>query len=195
MILVIIIYSILMNSAYGKNITINQLPFEKSEIKKILKGKCISKCKVKTIKHKKQSMKYNIAAYHSKPCKPVLKKLSKYEDYKKYISVIKDITYKEKTQNLYASLNHVLLPFNISIYVKIPRIKKPGIYNFIFKKGFLPNLKGKIFINQENNRCLFLLKANWLGEYSGIPSPILYVMAKIIGTKSVYSLFNATGHK
>ena len=160
--------------------------------KKILSGDIYTKSEVEDFKifgQKKQKLTFYIAGLHKKSCRFALKKLSHYESYNEHIGYIKRSKYDEKTQRVDFLLSSSLLPYNMTLNFKIPRIKSIGSYPFIFDKGFLRNLKGTIRAINYKKRCLFYTTANWEGDHSGIPNSIFAFFSKAMSQLAMENLF------
>ncbi|MDA9793260.1 hypothetical protein N9B72_01620 [Bacteriovoracaceae bacterium] len=140
-------------------------------------------------KLKKQSMKFNVAAIHTRPCSPVLEKLSIYEKYYEYMSFISKSMYSEKTNTIYFYMESALLPFPMSLKFKIPRISKVGKYPFELTHGIFKNLKGVIEVYNHGRKCLFYTHAHWSGIHTGIPNLIIEMFSETLTRKSFEKLF------
>ena len=132
-------------------------------MEKLKKGTIIADSVVKT-KGLTQSLHLSVFGLHRLPCAPVWGKLSLYENYKKYLDLVDQSTYNEKTQELFLLVDHTLLPFSMSLRFKLPRIRGPGKYPFTFTSGFLKGLLGTIEVSERQGRCLLIGRANWKGS-------------------------------
>ncbi|WP_372653774.1 hypothetical protein [Halobacteriovorax sp.] len=160
--------------------------------KKILSGDIYTKSEVKDfklLKQKKQKLDFFIAGLHKKSCSFALRKLSHYESYKDHIGFIKRSSYDDKNGRVDFLLSSALLPYNMTLNFKIPRLKKVGSYPFIFDKGFLKNLTGTITAINYKNRCLFYTTAHWEGADTGIPNSILGFFSKAMSQLAMENLF------
>jgi len=153
----------------------------------------------KIVSNKKfQELKLTGASFHQKSCKDVFKVLGDYENYEKFIDFIKVSKYDPKTQRINFTLSHLLLPFDMYLIFKIPRIKGAGKYKFIFEIGFLKGLEGKILIRENqvtNALCFISLDIHWLGSPSPIPNFIFSFFSKRLLRGAIQELWKKSGHK
>ena len=183
------ILSILSNGAYA-----NGFEGIDEHIKEILinKKNIYRKAVIKT-KDNKQSLDYRIYGIHPNKCKVALKKLSRYEKFSEYIDLVKLSAYSEKKKQIYLYLDHSLMPFPMSLSFIIPRIRKPGVYNFTFDKGFLKGLRGQINVrNLADGRCLFFSTSFWQGKKSSIPDTLFEVFSETLGELAMKKLFRVS---
>jgi len=175
-----------------KPLRLDALPYSPKLIKKISKGTIISKSNVRTLKEKKekkQELKFSVTGLHKKSCRFALRKLSQYEIYKNHIGFIKESRYLETKGRVDFLLSSLLLPFDMRLNFKIPRIKAPGTYPFLFDQGFLKNLKGLIHVTELKNQCLFHTTAKWSGPHSGISDTIFAFFSKALSELAMKNLF------
>lgn len=175
-----------------------QIPLKESVKKSVLSGEIFSESKVKSYENNKgqteQNLEFQILGFHPKSCSFAMKKLSRYEDYKKFIDFIKDSTYDEKEQELNFLLSHSLLPYNMRLIFKLPRINGPGTYPYSFEIGVLKGLKGNIRVISYKNRCIFHTDAKWKGPYTGFPNLIFEFFSQVLSKTSMEILFRASSH-
>lgn len=176
--------------------TFNQVSIEKSigisAWKKVLRNEVYVKSVVSDSeinKIKNQKLFFYIAGLHPKNCRFALRKLSHYESYSKHLGFIKESGYHEKTSRVNFLLSSILLPYDMTLNFKIPRIKSPGAYPFIFDQGFLKDLKGHIVAINYKNRCLFYTNASWQGPHSGIPNSVFEFFSRALAQLSMENLF------
>ncbi len=175
-----------------KLINLRALPYSLKLIDKISKGSIISMSYVKTLKEKKekkQELKFSVTGLHKKSCRFALRKLAQYEIYKNHIGFIKESRYLERRGRVDFLLSSLLLPFDMRLNFKIPRIKTPGSYPFLFDQGFLKNLKGLIQVADSKNQCLFHTTASWIGPHSGINDTIFAFFSKALSELAMKNLF------
>ena len=113
---------IFYNKSYGF-LELSQL--SANENKQLHKNKIIADSNVETISKNKsefQALLYG-ASYHQNSCKDVFKILGEYENYQNIIGFIKLSTYDPKSKKVFFTLSHFLLPFDMYLTFKIPRIK------------------------------------------------------------------------
>ncbi|MEC8624488.1 MAG: hypothetical protein VXY34_06710 [Bdellovibrionota bacterium] len=176
----------------AKLIRLDTLPYSPKLIQKITKGIIISSSDVKTLKEKKeqkQKLKFSVTGLHKKSCRFALRKLSQYEIYKNHIGFIKESRYLESKGRVDFLLSSLLLPFDMRLNFKIPRIKSPGTYHFLFDQGFLKNLKGIIHVADSKNQCLFHTTASWIGPHSGINNTVFAFFSKALSELAMKNLF------
>ena len=183
-------------SLYGADQNNNVLPYKKKLKEKIFEGEIFSESKVKTLDLVKgleteeiQQLDFSIAGYHKKSCDYVLKKLSLYENYSDFLSFVKKSQYNEQKQEINFLLSHLFLPYDMRLIFKLPRITKEGAYQFSFDKGFLKDLKGTIYVQSIDKRCLFYTKANWSGPHTKIPGPVFEFFSQTLAKMSMERLF------
>jgi hypothetical protein len=172
----------------NKDLDIESLigPFDAEKIKK---GLVLCQSKVDDFEEKKQKLDFNIAGLHPKDCRFALRKLSLYEKYSEYIGLVKQASYNEKNQRIRLLLSSTLLPFNMIMDFKLPRITTTGSYQFSFDQGFLNGLAGTINVYEYQNRCLFYSTAQWQGPHTGISSTIFQLFSSTLGKMTMETLF------
>lgn len=192
----LILTSIVSFSLYGADQNNNVLPYKKKLKEKIFKGEIFSESKVKSlvlVQNQKtdeiQELNFSIAGFHQKSCDYALKKLSLYESYSKFLDFVKKSQYDEEKQEINFLLSHVLLPYDMRLIFKLPRITKEGTFPFSFELGILKDLKGTIYVEQINNRCLFYSKADWSGPHTQIPNTIFEFFSQTLAKMTMERLF------
>ncbi len=138
----------------------------------LLKGDVVSIGQVDSPTDKEQQLMEFVAGVHPRNCTRAMRKLSRYEDYSKYIDFIKQSSYDEKNEKIHFTIDHVLLPFPMILEFKIARITKEGHYPFTFDHGFLKGLQGKVIVKEVGKFCLLGLKTDWRGPETKIPDSI-----------------------
>lgn len=183
-------------SLYGTTLDHNVLPYKKNLKEKIFSGEIFSESKVKSseitkdgTKEARQELHFTIAGLHPKSCEYALKKLSLYENYSQFLDFVKDSKYDEKNGEINFLLSHALLPYNMRLIFKLPRIDKVGVYPFSFEQGILKDLKGDIFVMNHNNHCLFFTKADWSGPHTGFPNIVFEFFSQTLAKISMERLF------
>lgn len=177
---------------YSQEQNLKNLPFKKNIKENILKGSVFSESKVKSFNNqgkKEQSLNFSIAGLHPKNCTYALKTLSLYEEYSRFLSFVKESRYNEATQEINFILSHFLLPYDMRLTFKLPRITKPGTYPFTFDIGILKNLTGNIYVSEEGNRCLFYSTAQWRGPDTGINNTVFELFSQALSKLSMEILF------
>ena len=150
--------------------SIHELPLRDDIKKSIESGNVYSNSQVFSFTEsdeKRQSLDFIIAGLHPKSCQFALKKLSLYEKYKDFLSIIKESDYDESTKQISFVFSHGLLPVSMGLIFNLPRIRKEGIFSFYFDRGFLAGLKGQIHVINNQGKCLFYTRARWEGPHTG----------------------------
>lgn len=169
-----------------------KIPLKKSVRASVVNGEIFSESKVKSFEEsgiKKQSLDFYILGYHKKNCHYAMKTLSNYEDYHKYVSFIKESNYDEIKQEINFRLSHMLLPYDMMLIFKLPRITDVGTYPFSFDLGFLNGLHGNINVLNYKNRCIFYTTATWKGPDSGLNNYVFEVFSQALSKISMETLF------
>jgi hypothetical protein len=165
---------------------------KESAWKKVLKNEIYVSSKVddfKKLSVSHQKLSFKIAGLHPKSCRYALRKLSHYESYQNHLGFIDKSEYDEKKERVNFHLSSTLLPYDMTLNFHIPRIKKPGVYPFVFDRGFLRGLNGQIIAIKHKKRCLFYTHASWQGPHSGIPNTIFAFFSKALAGLSMKNLF------
>lgn len=187
-------------SLWGEELNHNVLPYKKNLKEKILEGEIFSESKVTSSSNsdKKekptkttdtQELHFTIAGLHPKSCSYALKKLSLYEGYSKFLDFVKISKYSDQNQEIDFLLSHALLPYDMRLVFKLPRIDKEGKYPFVFEHGILKDLKGDIYAINHNGRCLFFTRADWSGPHTGFPNIVFEFFSQTLSKLSMERLF------
>ena len=163
-------------------------PLNKGQWKDLKKGKIVVSAKIQT-KNNQQKLDYYAAGLHPFSCSKALRKISKYESYKDFISFITKSRYNEKTQKIYLLFNHVLMPSPLSLHFVIPRITAPGYYPFHFPKGLLKGLQGRAQVSPYGQRCFMEVASNWKGRPTGINDTVFEVFSITLGKLGIRKVF------
>ena len=155
------------------------LSVNESHLEAILEGDVVGQAKV-VDENKIQSMNLFTVGIHPKSCERAMKKISRYEEYKTFMSFIKESTYNESTHMIYLLINHSLMPFPMSLDFKLPRITGPGEYPFVFPTGIFANLQGTIIVEKLPRHCLLTMKADWKGKHTGVSNIIVESFAQTL---------------
>ncbi len=145
--------------------------------------------KVTNVSDKLQKLNFQISGLHPKDCRFALRKLSQYERFSDELDFVKKSSYDEADGRIRLLLSSSLLPYNMILHFKIPRIKKPGLYHFEFDDGFLLGLKGEIHVSEHEKRCLFYGSAAWKGPDTGINSLVFEFFSSTLGRLAIENLF------
>jgi hypothetical protein len=167
-------------------------PLKTSARERVLKGEIYSSAEVNDAgsdNKRTQSLHFSLAGMHKKTCPPVLAKISRYETYKNHLDFIKESTYDDIRERIRFKLSSSLLPFDMLLDFKLPRITSPGSYPFSFDNGFLAGLKGDIHVSEEKRGCFFYVSANWNGPHSSIPNTIFEFFTQTLTKIAMTNLF------
>ena len=151
------------------------------QIEDLSKGEVISTGKVDSPTSTEQQMNLFVSGIHPRNCTRAMRKLSLYENYHNYMDFIKTSTYDEKTKKFSFVIEHALLPYDMVVAFKIPRITKEGYYPFTFEDGFMKGLKGTVIVQEVGKFCLMGLKADWRGPESKIPNIVFGSFIQTVG--------------
>jgi hypothetical protein len=174
-------------------IILDKLPFNDTTKERIQKGEIFVKAEVEDFSaHQEQALNFNAAGLHKKNCADAMAVLSQYENFNRYLPFVTESSYLEEKKEINLLFSGTLLPFNFRLKFIIPRIKKEGVYPFIFDQGFLTNLKGNIHLRDHRNRCLFFITAHWRGPDTGINTTLFEVFMKTTGTMGMEKLFRVS---
>jgi hypothetical protein len=166
------------------------LPYKKNILENIMEGDIFAESKVKSFNSdKNQTLHFSIAGLHPKSCAYALRTLSLYEEYSHFLSFIKSSKYNEAQKEIHFEISHFLLPYDITLIFKLPRISVPGVYPYKFEMGILANLQGNITVTESGNRCLFYSTADWSGPHSGINNTVLQIFSQVLSKLSMEILF------
>lgn len=179
-------------SLCAEDLNHNVLPYKKNLKEKIFEGSIFSESTVKSSTiggNKIQELNFSIAGLHEKSCSYALKTLNLYEGYKNFIDFVKESAYDEKEEMINFKLSHPLLPYDMRLIFKLPRITKVGAYNFLFDQGILKDLNGTIYVFNHKNRCLFYSVATWKGPTTGFPDLIFEFFSQTLAKLTMEKLF------
>ncbi|MBL7664718.1 MAG: hypothetical protein JNM93_06260 [Bacteriovoracaceae bacterium] len=133
-----------------------------------------------------------VTGLHTKSCERSLRKISLYEKYKDFIDYVSESSYHEKTEQVHLALEHSLLPVKMVLEFKLPRLRGPGVYPFIFDNGFFKGLKGNIYIENYQDRCLYLIKAYWKGKSTKFPNIVIEAFTKTLLQVGMEKIFRVS---
>lgn len=131
-------------------------------------------------KKPQQTLEAKVVGLHPRSCEKGLRKISRYEDYPRHMSFVKEASYQEKEQRVRFLLDHTVLPFPMVLSFRIPRITQAGTTNFSFPDGIFAGLMGTIFVAPIGNRCVYMLRADWRGKHTGMPNIVVSTFAQTI---------------
>ncbi len=138
---------------------------------------------------KQQEFNYYSIGLHPSSCNIGLRKISRYEQYKEFVSFIKQSDYSDSTKQFHLLFDHTLLPFPFKLRFKVDRVVAPGKYSFIFEHGFLKGLKGNIRVSKYKKRCLYELMAKWKGPDTKINSTLFEIFSRTLGKLGKQKIF------
>ncbi|MCB9093650.1 MAG: hypothetical protein H6621_01155 [Halobacteriovoraceae bacterium] len=167
--------------------------YSRSNVEYLLKGKVIANSDVDSPDKDTQTMWTKASAFHSRDCKPVLAKLSRYEDYSKYMSFIEYSTYVNGVINMRLKIS--LIPMAFDFTMKMPRIDKPGLYPFVFSAGILKGLTGTLDILEIDKRCFLFAKIDWKGKNLGYADFLMENFFTTVAKLGLEKVFSITGHR
>ncbi len=174
----------------SQELKFENLPYKKNIKENILEGDVFSESKVKSLNSdKNQSLAFSIAGLHPKSCSYALKTLSLYEDYSRFLSFVKESHYDESKKEINFLLSHMLLPYDMLLIFKLPRITTTGVYPFVFEIGILKDLHGNIYVSEYKGRCLFYSTAQWTGPKTGFPNMVFELFSQALSKLSMEVLF------
>lgn len=136
-----------------------------------------------------QSLSFAIVGQTNNNCRDGLRKMSRYETYSQYVGFIKKSSYDDTKEKVRFELSSSLLPFDMILAFKLPRIKSPGSYPFSFDSGFLKDLRGVIQVEERLGKCLFYTTADWKGPSTGIPDSVLSFFSQALSKISMENMF------
>lgn len=185
----------LSNALLGQQIEnpFAKLNYSEGILNRVEKGEIISYSIVDFNDEKKiQSFEVYGLGFHKRSCKIAMRKLSVYENFPNYLSIINKSTYDEKQKIVNFQISPPILSYDINVFIHIDRIKDKGEYPFQFTSGFFTALKGKIELSDYKERCLFHVTSSWSGPYSDIPGPILKLFLEVIVKMGMENLFRVS---
>lgn len=137
-----------------------------------------------------QKLSYYIAGLHPKSCHIGLRKLSRYEQLEDMVDYIKSSKYNKETKILRLKIDHTVLPHPFILKFRLPRIKGPGTYSFQFANmGIFANLKGKIRVSKQENKCVYQANGFWQGKDTGLYDSLIEFFANLLSEKAMAKLF------
>lgn len=181
--------------AFSKTLKEEIKPFfspSEGQIEDLLEGEVISTGKVDSPTDSEQQMNLFVSGVHPRNCQRAMRKLSLYENYHNYMDFIKTSSYNEQTKNFSFTIEHALLPYDMVVSFKIPRITKEGLYPFTFESGFLKGLKGTVIVQDVGKFCLMGLKADWRGPESSIPNIVFSNFIQAVGRMGLEHLIRVS---
>lgn len=182
-------------NAEAKTLTSLSELLRETALKTIQEKKIYAKVDLETIaQSNEQRLDYYLAGTTPRSCKIILRKLSLYEQYPKFLpAVIKEARYEESSQNIFFLLDHPLLPHTFTLTFKLPRIEGPGHYPFSFDFGIFSGLTGQINVydlsEKNQGQCLFETVAKWQGPSTNYPDSIIEFFSEALSKLSMEKLF------
>lgn len=176
----------------GTPLRLSQMGLNKRLQQEIVNGYFHIKSEVKNLEENNQQLDYLIVGLHPQNCDMALPRLSLYEKYSDYLGFVKESKYVETKEMISLLLGHGLLPFEMILRFQLPRLKKPGVYQFSFQEGFLKDLAGEIHVSVHQDRCLFISKAAWTGPDTGINAKVFSFFSTTLSRMAMEGLFRAS---
>lgn len=176
--------NIQLPKGFGPKITSGLEPFfspSEGELDDLIKGEVIARGEVHSPSEKEQQLMLFVAGVHPRNCTRAMRKLSLYENFHNYMDFIKTSRYDERSKKFTFTIEHTLLPYDMVVGFKIPRIQEEGQYPFVFEDGFLKDLQGTVVVKELGKFCLLGLKADWRGPKSKIPDTIFSTFLQTVG--------------
>jgi hypothetical protein len=185
-----------------------KLPFKEGTIRRLQEGECYTKSSLQEVPRPPQAkgkaasspkstkeMKFTfaVAGWHRHNCATALPRLTRYEDYQRYLPFVVSSTYQTPTQTIDLAFKVWILPFSLRLNFQLPRMEKEGVYPFTFKEGFLPNLKGKVTAKDVDRRCLILITADWQGPDPGFNPTLFELFTQTAATLGIEKMLRVTG--
>lgn len=155
--------------------------------KRLAQEEILSQANITSLSSNTQKMKTSLSGLLALKCEKSLRVLGRYEAYSNYISYVKTSTYEKG--KLFFKLDHFLLPFPVTVDLKMPRIDKVGDYRVQFSTGFLKGLMAKFHIEQTEAGCYFETTSEWSGPNLPIPSPIFSLFVQTASRMAMEKLF------
>lgn len=162
-----------------KNYLDNKWKLTKTQEKYLQNGKVLSLAKVDS-NEQKQSFSLKAVALHKRGCKKVLRKLSRLENYKNWISFIKSSEYLERSHLFTLKADHPLLPYAMVVHIIVERPTKPGKYPFTFPTGMFTGLQGYFEITEFDKKCFFYAQSHWSGKPTKLPDFAIEVFSETL---------------
>ncbi len=180
-------------SLFAQENPLFKLNYSENILKRVDKGELISSADVKFDEENKiQSFKVFGLGLHKRNCKTAMRKISVYENFPNYLSIVNKSSYDQNKKIANFQLSPPILSKDIDVFIEIERIKDQGHYPFKFVSGFFTALDGSIDLTDFENRCLFHVTASWAGPHSDIPGPILKIFLEAIIKTGLENLFRVS---
>ncbi len=156
---------------------------------KVKAGEVISYSLVESAKEvNKQKLYLYVTGIHPKSCSRALRKIQMYESYKDFIDFVTESTYDEKENRINLLFEHSVLPNKMRLKFKIPRIKAPGRYPFLFDWGIFTGLKGTIFVADYQDKCVLMMVADWMGKDTGYSDIVMGAFTQTLSRMALEKL-------
>lgn len=161
---------------------------EQKKLKVLLNGDFIIDSKVSSSGNE-QELHLVAEGLHEKSCNVALKKISRYEDFSKYINFVKNSSYDEKNRRIVLFLSGSIVPISLILDFVIDRVDKPGVYKFIFDRGMMVGLHGTIEVQDIFERCYFKTTSDWKGKKTPVSDIVLDLFLNTAARMSMDNLF------
>ncbi len=167
--------------------------YSRTNLKYLKEGRLISTSKVIDAPKGKHKAWAKAAGFHTSKCSPVLKVISRYEDYKKYMSFVSTSQYYQDIFSLVFKVS--ILPVEFFATMKIDRVFKPGTYSFTFIGKSFKGSKGEIVVQEIEQRCLMYVRLDLDVNDLGYPDFIMENFYTTVAKLGLRKLFQVSGHR
>ena len=175
---------LLSDFAWSKKTSLNQYLKNKWKLSKtqsnyLKNGKVLADSDVSS-KNGMQTFDLKAAAFHTKKCRKVLRKISRLEDYHKWINFLKSSDYIEKSHLFNLKADHPLLPYPMIVHIIVERPTKQGKYPFTFPTGMFRGLEGFFEIIEFDKKCFFYAESHWKGKETKLPNFVIEIFSETL---------------
>jgi hypothetical protein len=176
--------------------------FTRSNFDYLLEGRVIVNSVVEDMKvgdKSQQKMVVHVAGIHGKTCAESAAIMSQYENYKTYITFVKESDYRDG--KVYLTLKADPIPVQFALDLKIERIKEPGTYPYLMGLGIFQGMTGEVHFYEyddektQKKKCFYYANAFWQGKDTGYPNLIMETFTATIAKKGLERLFIMSGHQ
>ncbi len=167
--------------------------YSRTNLKYLKEGRLISNSEVLEAPKGKHRAWAKALGLHDLKCESVLPKISRYEDYKKYMSFVNQSTYVNKIFTL--AFKVALLPVEFSAQLKIDRIPGQGNFPFVFIGELFKGSAGEIKVQEIEGRCLVYIHLNLNVRDLGYPDFIMENFYTTVAKMGLRKLFQVSGHR
>ncbi len=144
------------------------------------RGEVVAWAEARDQSDSQQTLSTKVIGLHPRSCAWGLAKISRYEHYSQHMSFVRESRYDEKTQTLSLLLEHLVLPYPMTLTLKLPRISGPSVTPFLFPHGIFAGLTGTIHVASIGNRCAYFLRASWRGTSTKLSPLVIETFAQTL---------------